>query len=87
MYRLMAIAAIATELFLAGAFWWRRTRVIAVIVGVMLHASIVIGMAEQTVPLAIFGLTCISAYGLFLTRPQLSLRSASTTSSADLVTR
>ena len=87
MYPLMAIAAVATELFLAAALWWRRTRLMAVAVGVMLHASIVIGMAEQTVPLAIFGLTCVSAYVLFLTRPPFSLRSASTTSSADLVTR
>jgi hypothetical protein len=36
---------------------------------VVLHCSIVVGMAEQTVPLFIFGLTCVSTYWLYFMRP------------------
>jgi hypothetical protein len=68
-YPLLAIGSVAGELFLAWAFWWRRTRWLAVAVGVVLHGSIVVGMAEQTVPLAIFGITCVSTYWLFFNRP------------------
>ena len=53
LYPLLAVATIATEFFLAFALWWRRTRVIAACVGVALHVSIVVGMAEQTVPLTL----------------------------------
>jgi hypothetical protein len=60
---------VAAELFLACAFWWRGTRWLAVAVGVALHCSIVIGMAEQTLPLLIFGLTCLSTYWLWFVRP------------------
>ena len=87
LYPLLAAGTVATELFLAIGFWWRRTRAIAAVAGVGLHVSIVVAMAEQTVPLIAFALACLPAYALFLTRPDLSLRSARVASSADLVTR
>jgi hypothetical protein len=87
LYPLLAVGTILTELFLAVGLWWRRTRMIAAVVGVALHVSIVVGMAEQTVPLTAFALACVPVYGLFLTRPSFSLRSLTTSSPADLVTR
>ena len=68
-YPVMATGTVVCELFLAWGFWWRRTRWLAVAVGVALHVSILIGMAEQTVPLFVFGLTCVSTYWLWFTRP------------------
>lgn len=87
LYPLVAIGTIVTELFLAFGLWWRRTRVIAAVAGVALHVSIVVGMAEQTVPLTAFALACVPVYGLFLTRPAFSFRSAGSASPADLVAR
>lgn len=72
-YQPLAIATIVTEFFLAAGLWFRRTRVLAVTIGVCLHASILLGMADQTVPLLAFTLACVPIYGLFLTRPTLDL--------------
>jgi hypothetical protein len=68
-YPLMAFGTVVTELFLAFGFWWRRTRWLAVVVGGGLHVSILVGMEEQTVPLFVFGLTSVSTYWLWFTRP------------------
>ena len=83
MYQVMALATIATELFLAVALWWARARVLAVCAGAMLHLSIVVGMKEQTVALAVFGLTCVCTYALFLTRPSGVLGPAAPVDSRD----
>lgn len=69
----IAIGTIAAEFFLAIGLWFPRTRTVAAVVGLGLHVSIVLGMAEQTLPLAAFGLACVPIYGLFLTRPTLAL--------------
>jgi hypothetical protein len=87
LYPLLAVGAVLTEFFLAVGLWWRRTRVIAAVVGVALHVSIVAGMAEQTVPLTAFALACLPVYGLFLTRPSFSLEAASTSSPTDVMVR
>ncbi len=86
MYQLLAISTVVGELFLACALWWRHTRWMAVVVGVLLHASIVIGMAEQTVPLFVFGMTCVSAYWLYFVRPD-AISDAAAKPPASLVTR
>ena len=64
----MAVGAILTELTIAVALWSRRFRLLAVVLGVLLHISIVVGMADQTWPLVAFALTCVPLYGLFLTQ-------------------
>jgi hypothetical protein len=87
LYPLMAVATVLTELFLAVGLWLRQTRVIAAAVGVALHVSIVVGMAEQTVPLTAFALACVPVYSLFLTRPSFSLKAAIAPSPADVVVR
>jgi hypothetical protein len=69
MFVLMAWATIAVELFLAVALWSRRVRKIAVALGVALHLSIVIALADQTLPLIAFAVSCLSLYPLFLSGP------------------
>ena len=69
LYPVLALTTVLTEVFLAVGLWWRRTRPLAVLAGVGLHVSIVVTMTQQTVPLAVFGLTCIATYWLYFTRP------------------
>jgi hypothetical protein len=64
----MAIGAVLTELTIAICLWSRRFRLLAVALGVLLHVSIVVGLADQTWPLTAFALTCVPLYGLFLTQ-------------------
>lgn len=64
----MAVGAVLTELTIAICLWSRRFRLLAVALGVLLHVSIVVGLADQTWPLAAFALTCVPLYGLFLTQ-------------------
>lgn len=66
---LIAVATIVLEIFLAFAFWFRPSRRLAVILGLLFHSSIVVLMRDQTLPLIAFSLTCISVYGLFAFRP------------------
>jgi hypothetical protein len=61
----MAIGTVATEIFLALGLWTRRYRAGAMAIGVLLHLSIVTLMAEQTIPLIAFALTCLCLYPLF----------------------
>jgi hypothetical protein len=61
----MAMATVVTEVFIAGGIWIRRYRVGATLVGVLLHLSIVTLMAEQTIPLIAFAVTCLCLYPLF----------------------
>lgn len=71
MFGLMAIGTIAIELVLAFGFWFRATRRLAVVFGLMLHGSILVLMKDQTLPLIAFALSCVSLYGLFLFRPAI----------------
>lgn len=73
----LAIATIATELFLAVGLWVPRVRWLAAAAGVGLHLSIVVGLADQTLPLVGFALASLSTYGMFLRRPQLGGRRGS----------
>jgi hypothetical protein len=61
----MALGTVAAELFLATAMWLRRYRAGAMVVGALLHLSIVALMAEQTFPLTAFAITCLCIYPLF----------------------
>lgn len=74
MFMLMAVSTIAIELFLAYGFWFRRVRHLAMVVGLLLHGSIVLLMRDQTLPLIAFSLTCLSIYGLFIFRPAIQFR-------------
>lgn len=65
----LAYATVATELFLAAGFWFRRTRAWAALLGVALHVCIVV-MLEAAMPLFSFTLTCVGAYALFFVRQE-----------------
>ncbi len=68
----LSVATILTELFLAFALWVPKLRVLAVLVGVAFHASIVLGITGPTVSLVAFAAASVSSYWLFLARPSLS---------------
>lgn len=72
---LMALGTVATELFLAFGLWFRRTRRVAVGVGLLLHGSIVVMMSQDTVALVAFSLTCVGLYPLFLSLGQQAIAS------------
>lgn len=57
-----AYGTIAIEFFLAFALWWRRTRTVAILVGIAFHVGIGISMDIGT-----FGLLAVSSYVLFTT--------------------
>lgn len=67
-FQILAVGAVATELFLAFALWSRRWRRPAALLGVLLHVSILVGL-PYTWDLVAFALTCVPVYLLFLTRP------------------
>ncbi len=69
-YPPLAVAVVATELFIAVGMWFRPTRLPALGVGVGLHAGIVVLMHER-LPLMAFGLVCLSLYPLVATVPPL----------------
>lgn len=74
LYRALAVATIVTEIFLAIALWIPRVRVLAVMVGVGLHAGIVLGLGDPNLVLSAFAAASISSYWLFLSRPRLRPR-------------
>lgn len=59
---ILAALAIATELFLAVALWWRRTRVLALCWGILFHLAI-----EATSRVEGFTWLTLAVYALFLT--------------------
>ncbi|MBD8869143.1 HTTM domain-containing protein [Nocardioides donggukensis] len=61
----LAVGAVGTELFLAFALWFRRTRRLGVAAGVGLHLSILVLMPDGTLPFAAFAVICLSLYPLF----------------------
>lgn len=69
MFTLMAIGTIVMELILAFGLWLQSVRRFAVVLGLILHGSILVLMKDQTMPLFAFGLTCVCLYGLFIFRP------------------
>lgn len=70
---LVAVTSVLTEIGLSAALWFPRTRVVAAVVGVLLHVSIVV-VLDSPLVLTAFGLLTISTYPLFLTRPPLRPR-------------
>lgn len=86
LFFLMAVGTIAVEIFLAFGFWFRPSRRLAVILGLLLHGSIVLLMRDQTLPLIAFSLTCLSVYGLFAHCPVVFLGRTAKPSPAPLQT-
>lgn len=78
MFTLMALGTVAVEGFLAFGLWLRRTRKVAVALGLLLHLSIVAMMEDQTWALLSFALACVPLYGLFLTRRQANATTGQT---------
>lgn len=72
-FQALAIATITTEVFLAVALWIPRLRLIAIVAGLGLHVSIVVGLTDQTLVLIAFGAATLATYWLFLSRPSLRL--------------
>ncbi|WP_427383565.1 HTTM domain-containing protein [Janibacter sp. G56] len=66
----LACLTIVTEVALALALWHPRTRRWAVLVGILLHLSIVT-MLRDPFALVAFALACVPLYPLFLTRPSV----------------
>lgn len=75
----MAWGTIVVELFMAFGLWFRRTRALAVIFGVLLHGSIVLLMAEGTLALVSFAAVCVPLYPLFWLRAPSERRSSNPT--------
>ncbi|RIK11982.1 MAG: hypothetical protein DCC50_13815 [Acidobacteria bacterium] len=67
----LAWATVLTEVGLAVALWVPRVRVLAAVVGVALHLSIVTLLDGENLWLVAFALTTTAVYPLFLTRPSL----------------
>ena len=65
----LALATVAVELALAIGLWLPRVRALAALMGLGLHASIVL-MLREPVVLVTFALACLAIYPLFLSRPR-----------------
>ncbi len=61
-------SVIATELFIAIGIWFRRTRRLALLIGIVLHVSIVVLMHDR-LPLFTFAVVCLSLYPLVAVGP------------------
>lgn len=67
----VAFGTVFGEVFLAFGLWFRRTRALAALIGVLLHASIVVFLEEGTLPLIAFACACVPLYLLhFVPRTQ-----------------
>lgn len=64
----MAWGTIVVELFMAFGFWFHRTRGLAVLLGLLLHGSIVVLMAKGTLALISFAAICVPLYPLYWLR-------------------
>lgn len=65
----LAFAVVATEGWLAFGLWWRRTRVVSMMLGVVLHLGIVVGMAtsvDSLVRMIVFNGLCVVLYLAFV---------------------
>lgn len=81
--RLAAWATVPTEIVLAAALWWRRARLVAVLLGAALHVSIVVLLGTPLV-FAAFALLCAAAYPLAWTLPRLAQAEAAATQRASV---
>lgn len=67
----IAVVSIVIELFLAGAFWVRRLKKSAVLVGVLFHITMVLTLTPLVATqLIVFGVACLSIYPLFFLQKQ-----------------
>jgi hypothetical protein len=68
---MLAVASIVIELFLAAAFWIRRFRRLAVLVGVVFHFTMIVTLAPTVAAqLALFAAACIAIYPLYFVQKQ-----------------
>jgi hypothetical protein len=67
----LAVAVVATELFIGVGLWFRRTRPLALLSGVCLHVSIMLLMT-QPLTLVSFSLACLAVYPLVVDAPYVS---------------
>ncbi len=81
-YTTMAIATVVLEVFMAVGLWLPRWRVLAALLGLCLHLSILVTMLDGSIALIAFTLACVGLYPLFLTRPSFSSVAVSPTSGA-----
>jgi len=63
----LAAASLAAEAWLSFALWFPRLRVAAMVVGVVMHAMVLVTFGMY-VGLIVFNLTAVSVYALFLDR-------------------
>ena len=70
MFRLLAVAVILTELFLAAALWIDRVRKWAFALGFTMHLLIPVGMPGHREDLAVFSGVMLGMYFAFLPRPE-----------------
>lgn len=73
-HQAIAAGSILTELFLAIGLWIPRLRGVAVLAGLGLHGSIVVMMAQGTLPFLTFALMCLSLYPLYYGLPAPAAR-------------
>jgi hypothetical protein len=82
LFQTMSVATVVVEISLAACLWIPRLRVPAVVAGLALHVSIVVGLSGQNVILFVFAACCGATYWLFLSRPRASTAARSITSPA-----
>lgn len=75
--QVLAAATILTEIAIGVGLWLPRARLAAVMLGLGLHTSIALTMPVPFVFVG-FALLCVSVYPLALTRPALTVETAST---------
>ena len=68
LYTPLAFLVVCSELFLATAIWFIHTRRVALLLGIMLHVSIVVLMRDP-LPLFTFSVVCLSLYPLVASAP------------------
>ncbi|MFE6964538.1 HTTM domain-containing protein [Agromyces sp. NPDC057679] len=74
LFFIASVLTVGVELFIAIGLWFRASRRLAALLGLGLHASIVVLMNNETFALIAFAITCVSLYPLFLRRPSLRHR-------------
>lgn len=67
----LALGTVVGELVLAIGLWFRRSRVLACLIGFMLHVPIVLVLEEGTWELLAFALSCLALYPLHFHRERL----------------
>ncbi|EON23214.1 hypothetical protein CF8_2756 [Nocardioides sp. CF8] len=81
-FTVLAALVIATEVFIATGMWFRRTRLLAIGTGVLLHASIV-ALMYKPLTLVAFTFACLAVYPLMVSAPFVRSRDRDARRAAD----